>query len=511
MNLTPIAKRIFRNSGNRIAGWKDHSADIQLRQLLWLLFKGADTEYGRRFGFEDIMRSADPKREFASRVPLREYEDMREDIMRCVRGEKSVLWPGRCYNFAQSSGTSGGRSKYIPVTPDSLRVNHYAGSSDVVAQYLRCYPDSRMFAGKGLILGGSFASELATDDPRVKVGDLSATLIDNINPLANLFRVPSKKIALLSDWNEKLDLIAKSAAEANISNLSGVPSWMLRVILRALEMSGRSTASELWPNLEVFFHGGISFEPYRNEYARLTDPGKMHFFETYNASEGFFATQSSRDSNEGMLLLIDRGIYFEFLPVGADPEKNETLTVEQLSPGKVYEMIITSCNGLWRYRIGDTIEVIDRNPLRIKVAGRTHSFINAFGEELMENNAERAVAEACRATGALMRDYTAGPLYATGNRKGRHQWLVEFEKTPDDARRFVDVLDEELKRLNSDYAAKRRDNLFLDPPEMIQLPEGSFDRWLNHYGSGKLGGQRKIPRLHNDRSIIDSLLDNELD
>ncbi len=508
MNLTPIAKLIFSRRGNRISEWKDHTAEIQLRQLRWLLFKGASAEYGRKYGYEDIIRSSEPRREFSERVPLREYEDIREDVMREIRGEDSVLWPGRCFNFAQSSGTSGGRSKFIPVTQDSLRVNHYAGSADVVAQYLRCYPESRMFSGKGLILGGSFDSELKVESPKVKIGDLSATLIDSINPLANMFRVPSKKIALMTDWNEKLDLIAAAAAKADITNLSGVPSWMLRVILRALEISGKETASSLWPDLEVFFHGGISFEPYRNEYARLTDPDKMRFFETYNASEGFFATQSSADNSEGMLLLIDRGIFYEFLPVGADPGHDATLTAEELKRGKVYEMIISSCNGLWRYRIGDTIEVVETNPLKIKVAGRTHTFINAFGEELMENNAERAVAEACEATGALMRNYTAGPLYARGSRKGRHQWLFEFDKEPESLERFAGVLDESLKRLNSDYAAKRKGGIFLDAPEVIVLPSGSFDSWLNHYGSGKLGGQRKIPRLHNDRSILDALLPN---
>lgn len=504
MNYTPAARIIFRHRGLRTDRWRDNGTDIQLSQLRWLLFRGATTEYGRLHGFEDILRSADPVKAFVEGVPTVEYEDIRPLVMRMTDGEADVLWPGHCHNFAQSSGTSGGRSKYIPITSESLKVNHFPGSSDVVAQYLRHFPESRIFAGKGLILGGSFETMLHPKGHNVKVGDLSATLIDMIPEMANIFRVPDKKTALLSDWNVKLDRLARAAIGADITNISGVPSWFLRVIRHALEISGREYAYELWPNLEVFFHGGISFEPYRSEYERLCDPAKMHYFETYNASEGFFATQASRE-NDGMLLLIDRGIFYEFLPLDA-PEGTLPLGIDSLQPGKVYEMIITSCNGLWRYRIGDTVEVTSVNPVKIRVAGRTHSFINAFGEELMESNADQAIAEASRLTGAHVRNYTAGPLYACGRRKGRHQWLIEWDTPPADTAIFSDRLDSVLKDLNSDYAAKRAGGIFLDAPEIISLPEGSFDRWLASQGSGKLGGQRKIPRLHNDRVIIDSLL-----
>lgn len=505
MNFTPLARHIFDRESRRVLDWTDQTSEIQLRQLKWLLFKGATTEYGHKYHFEEILRNANPRRAFIESLPLTEYEDLRAEIMRSVEGRKSILWPGKCRNFAQSSGTSGGRSKFIPITDDSLRVNHYAAGKDVVGQYLRCFPESRLFAGKGLILGGSFDSTLHPAAPGVKIGDLSASLINKINPLANLFRVPSKKIALLKDWHAKLDLIAEYAAKENITNLSGVPSWMLRVLLRAMEIAGKDSISELWPNLEVFFHGGISFEPYRREYSMLTNPDKMHFFETYNASEGFFATQSSRE-NDGLLLLIDRGIYYEFLPVGANPALEIPLRADQVQPGKIYEMIITSCNGLWRYRLGDTVEIISVNPVKLRVAGRTKSFINAFGEELMENNAERAIAKACSATGAHIRNYSAGPLYAHGNKRGRHQWIVEFDRKPDSLQEFAIALDDELKRLNSDYAAKRFDGIFLDPPEVIPLEKGAFDKWLHLQGNGKLGGQRKIPRLRNDRSILDAIL-----
>lgn len=503
MDFTPIVRSIFKRRGERILAWNENSEEIQIRQLRWLLFKGAETEFGRAHGFEELLRLPDPRKAYAERVALCEYEDIRPLVMRMTDGEADILWPGKCNNFAQSSGTSGGRSKYIPITRDSLRVNHYAGSSDVVAQYLRCFPESRMFSGKSMILGGSFETRLHPKGHNVKAGDLSATLIDDINPLVNLFRIPSKKIALYPDWHEKLDMLANAAIGKNITNISGVPSWFLRVILRALEISGKERASDLWPNLEVFFHGGISFEPYREEYLRLTNPDKMHFFETYNASEGFFATQDSRE-NDGLLMLIDRGIYFEFLPLGGSPK--DCVGISDVEKGKIYELIITSCNGLWRYRIGDTVKIVDTNPVKIRIAGRTKSFINAFGEELMENNAERGIAKACSATGAHIRNYTAGPFYAHGNEKGRHQWIVEFDQDPDDLTNFRDILDDTLKEVNSDYAAKREGGIFLDPPEIIPVAAGTFDKWLSHQGNGKLGGQRKIPRLRNDRSVLDEVL-----
>lgn len=504
MNLTPIARLVMHRRGLRTAAWRGHTDDIQLAQLRWLLFRGAATEYGRLNKFEEILKEPDPAAAFARRVPMVGYEDIRRMVMRMTDGEPDILWPGHCRRFAQSSGTSGGRSKFIPVTRDSLKVNHFAGSADAVAQYLRHYPESRMFAGKGMILGGSFESALHPKGKNVRVGDLSATLIDSIPRIGNIFRVPDKETALLSDWNVKLDRMARKAIGENITNISGVPSWFLRVIRRALELSGSSHGHDLWPNMEVFFHGGISFGPYREEYDSLFDSSRMHYFETYNASEGFFATQASRE-NEGLLLLIDNGVYYEFLPLGAEDDRIP-LRAGELEAGRVYEMVISSCNGLWRYRIGDTVEVVATDPLKIRVAGRTHSYINAFGEELMESNAEDAISAVSQLTGAQVRNYTAGPVYTHGDRKGRHQWLIEWDQPPADTGEFARLLDKELMRVNSDYAAKREGDIFLDAPEIIGLPEGSFDRWLATSGSGKLGGQRKIPRLHNDRSILDDIL-----
>ena len=504
MNFTPIGRLLLRSRGRRVDRWRGRGAEIQESQLRRLLKRAKDTDFGRAHDFEGILRSADIRKAYAEHVPAASYEDFRQDVMRMADGEADVLWPGVCRNFAQSSGTSGGRSKFIPVTRDSLRLNHYPGSADVVAQYLRAFPESRLLSGKAFILGGSFESRLRPKGRGVKVGDLSATLIDSMPGPSAWLRVPDKKTALLADWNVKLDALARASVGCDITNISGVPSWFLRVIRHALDISGKEKASDLWPNLEVFFHGGISFEPYREEYEKLTDPEKMHFFETYNASEGFFATQSGR-VNDGLLLLIDNGIYYEFLPLDA-PYGTPTLGVGELRQGEVYEMIISACNGLWRYRIGDTVKVVAADPLKIRVAGRTKSFINAFGEELMESNAEEAVTAACRATGAEIVNYTAGPLYASEGRKGRHQWVFEFSVVPDDARKFLGVLDATLKKSNSDYAAKRSGDLFLDPPQVFSVPEGTFDAWLSGQGSGKLGGQRKIPRLRNDRTILDALL-----
>lgn len=504
MNFTPFGRLLLSGRGRRVDKWRGHSAEIQLGVLRRLLSKGQTTEFGVAHDFADVLRDPDVRGAFTDHVKAEGYEAFRGQVMRMTDGEADILWPGTCNNFAQSSGTSGGRSKFIPITRDSLRFNHYPGSADVVAQYLRHFPESRLLAGKALILGGSFESRLHPKGHNVKVGDLSATLIDSMPGPSARFRVPDKKIALMADWEKKLDALARASIGEDITNLSGVPSWFLRVIKHALEISGREKASDLWPNLEVFFHGGISFDPYREEYERLTDPSRMHFFETYNASEGFFATQASRE-NDGLLLLIDNGIFYEFLPLEADPA-GPTLGVDEVVPGEVYEMIITSCNGLWRYRIGDTVKVVSVDPLKIRVAGRTKAFINAFGEELMESNAEEAVAAACFATGAEIVNYTAGPLYASEGHKGRHQWVFEWSVPPSDPDLFGRTLDDALCESNSDYAAKRAGSLFLDPPEIFGVPLGTFDLWLSHQGSGKLGGQRKIPRLRNDRSILTTLL-----
>ena len=503
MNLTPIARPALVALARRSDNWTENGPEIQLLQLRSLLRRAAHTEMGRLYGFSDLARMRDPRAEFARRVPLRSFEDIRRDVMRMIAGQQDILWPGVCRHFAQSSGTSGGKSKYIPITDDSLHRCHYRGAAYSVAHYLRINPRSRMFSGKGLILGGSFANELNLPNPDVKVGDLSATLIDRINPVANMFRIPDRKTALLPDWRQKLPAIVKASVNANVTNISGVPSWFLTLLRNVMAEKGVETISEVWPNLEVFFHGGISFEPYREIYRAITDPEKMHFMETYNASEGFFAVQDRHEPGP-LLLLLDNDIYYEFIDV-EDPEATP-VGIEGLDIGKVYEMVITSSSGLWRYRIGDTVRLESLAPVRIRIAGRTSSFINAFGEELMQDNADRGIAEACQEHDAEVENYTVAPVFASGKRRGRHQWLVEWIREPKDPEAFAISLDNSLRRLNSDYDAKRNNTIFLDPPEIVTIPRGTFDRWLATVGNRKLGGQKKIPRLANDRHVADAVL-----
>ncbi len=500
MDLTPLARHIMLRRARRTDRWASATEDIQRDVLARLLRRARATEQGRRYAFAGMPGGAGEYAAFRSRVPMVHYEDIRQEVMRMVRGEKDVLWPGTCRDFAQSSGTSGGRSKYIPITSDSLRLNHYAGAADSVAHYLRLNPASRMFSGKGFILGGSFATQLKTDNPRVRVGDLSATLISRTPWPASAFRVPSREIALMADWEQKLPALAEAAAGCDVTNISGVPSWFLGVIRHICKMRGAERISEVWPNLEVFFHGGISFEPYREEYMRLTDPAKMHFLETYNASEGFFATQTPF-SGRAMTLIVDAGVFYEFIPV----EGGEPRPIWEVVPGETYELVITAANGLWRYRLGDTVRVVSTAPVSIVIAGRTSSFINAFGEELMENNAERAIAEASRRTGASVANYTAAPVYAAGGKKGRHEWLIEWDAEPHDAAAFAAILDSSLQELNSDYAAKRAHGIFLDPPLVTTARRGLFDDWLRSAGTHRLGGQRKVPRLSNDRHIMEAM------
>lgn len=503
LDFTPIVRGGFTATAGRADSWASRGDELQLSQLRSLLRRGRDTLYGRENGFSDILRSANVYEAFRERVPLVGYEDIRPWVMRMIRGEKDVLWRGVCRDFAQSSGTSGGKSKYIPITSDSLRGNHYAGGSDCVGHYLRNVAGSRLFSGKSFILGGSFSNTLGIEGNGVRVGDLSATLIRRINPLVNLMRIPDKKTALMPDWEEKLPALVEASFNQDVTNISGVPSWFLTVIREVMKRRGVERISDAWPNLEVFFHGGISFEPYRDEYRRITDPAKMHFMETYNASEGFFAVQNDL-SDPSMLLIIDRDVFYEFIPT--DGTDLTPRTTSELEAGKVYEMVITASNGLWRYRIGDTVRVMSTSPVKIRIAGRTRSFINAFGEELMEDNAERAMAKACEATGSAILNYTAAPVYASGGKRGRHQWLIEWETPPADNEEFAKVLDAELRRLNSDYDAKRSHTIFLDPPEVVSAPAGLFDRWLKSAGSHKLGGQRKVVRLSNDRDIMERLL-----
>ncbi len=497
-NFTPLVRGHLVSRLQQQVRYIDHADAVQQGELVRLVERASLTSFGRKYDFSSIRTY----RQFASTVPLYSYEDLEPHIMRMVNGARDELWPGRCINFAQSSGTSG-RSKYIPITRESFQWNHYQGASDVVSHYLNLNPESRLFSGKAFILGGSFANNLQLK-PGVRVGDLSANLIENMNPLAGLLRVPSRQIALMEDWTQKLPRLVDACIGQNVTNLSGVPSWFLTVIGRVLDKTGKSCIHDVWPNLEVFFHGGIAFEPYRQQYEAICDMDKMHFLNNYNASEGFFAVQSSWEST-AMLLLLDVGVFYEFLPVeDSDSSTPEVYPIWEIEQGRTYELVITAANGLWRYRIGDTVTIEQLNPVKISIAGRTRSFINAFGEELMVHNADQAITLAARETGCQVLNYTAAPVYARDGERGRHQWLIEFAAPPAEPDRFMQLLDSHLRQVNSDYDAKRTGDLFLAAPELVIAPTGLFDRWLA--STGKLGGQRKVPRLSNNRDLIDQML-----
>lgn len=500
INLTPLARAIFSHRVKKSLRWVGDGEQAQRDQLAWLIAKARRTHWGESHHYEAIRSYED----FAQKVPVSTYEDLAPWIMRQLGGEKDVLWRGRVNRFAQSSGTSNGKSKYIPVTSDALQMCHYKGASSVVAHYLNLYPDSRMFSGKGLILGGSFANEVTDLRSDARVGDLSAHLIEKVNPFVNLMRVPSKDIALMVDWEKKLPALVEASIGENITNLSGVPSWFLVMLKAVIEKAGATSIHEVWPNLEVFFHGGISFKPYCSQYATITDVSKMRYIETYNASEGFFAVQDTIDSR-AMLLLLDVGVFYEFMPLDQlDNPTPKLVPMWEVEPGKVYGLVISSCNGLWRYAIGDTVKIESVNPVKISIAGRTKHFINAFGEELMVHNAEVAIAKVCDEMDCAILNYTAAPVYAADNSKGRHEWLIEFSKRPADLDMFATRLDELLQQENSDYQAKRYKGIFLDTLTVVEAKEGLFDCWLG--STGKLGGQRKVPRLANNRQFIEPML-----
>ena len=496
LNYTPIARPFFVARAKSITHHADDMERVQRRTLARLLEIARSTEVGREYGFSSIHGP----RHYAERVPMRPYEEIRPQVMRMVSGEKDILWPGVTRRFAQSSGTSDGRSKFIPVTDASLKMNHYAGSASVIAEYLKLYPDSKIFGGRSFILGGSFATALTDVPSHVRVGDLSANMIEAMPSIAGSMRIPrSKDVALMADWTEKLPALVNASIGADVRSLSGVPSWFLTVVREVMKQAGAESIHEVWPNLEVFFHGGIAFGPYREQYEAITDRSKMRYIETYNASEGFFAVQDRRQPG-AMLLLPDVGIYYEFEPL----DGGEPVPAWEVEQGKVYALILSAPNGLWRYSTGDTVCIETVNPLRISIAGRTKLFINAFGEELMVHNSDAALANTCRKLGCEVSDYTAAPVYTTDHSRGRHQWLVEFSGEEPDIDIFASELDRALCAENSDYAAKRAGSIFLDPVEVIPLPEGTFNSWLA--STGKLGGQRKVPRLCPDRHIADAIL-----
>ena len=471
--------------------------ELQRAVLQHLITRGKDTEYGREHGFASIKSYDD----FVKMNPVNSYEELKGQIDRMRHGEADVLWPGRVKWYAKSSGTTNDKSKFIPVSSEGLQKIHYAGGYDSVALYLRNNPQSRMFDGRGLILGGSHAPNYNVKDSLV--GDLSAILIENINPLVNFVRVPKKETALLSDFEIKRERIAREAMTKNVTNISGVPSWMLSVLNCMMEMTGKTHLEEVWPNLEVFFHGGVAFTPYRKQYEQLITTPNMHYMETYNASEGFFGIQDD-PMDKAMLLMLDYGVFYEFQDLSGETGEHTIVPLWAVEKDKNYAMLISTSCGLWRYMIGDTVRFTSTNPYKFVISGRTKSFINAFGEELIVDNAEQGLAYACEQTGAEVLEYTAAPVFMDANAKCRHQWLIEFSKSPNDLAQFADLLDKRLQELNSDYEAKRDKDITLQHLEIIEARTGLFNDWLKL--RGKLGGQHKVPRLSNSREHIEQLL-----
>lgn len=476
---------------------------VQAELLQELLRTARHTDWGRLYGYADGLSA----RELAQRVPVSSYEHLYPWIERTLRGEDDVLWPGRVQWFAKSSGTTNARSKYIPVTPASLEDCHYRAGRDMVAVAQTLYPEAGVLRGKTLSLGGSLApNTFRPDDPASFIGDVSAVIMHNLPAWAESRRTPPLDIALLGEWEEKLDRMARHVLTENVVCLAGVPTWMIVLLRRVSELAGGVPVTEVWPQLRLFMHGAVAFGPYRELFRQLIPDERMRYLEIYNASEGYLAFQDEPDSQD-LLLLLDHGIYYEFMPVEeVGREHPRTLTLEQVEIGPSYALVISTNAGLWRYQIGDTVRFTSLAPYRIRIAGRTKHFLNAFGEEVVVENAEAAVAAACAATGALVRDYTAAPIYFGGgaHSRGGHQWMIEFSQPPHDEARFARVLDDTLRQLNSDYDAKRYHDLALQPPLLTVAAVGTFERWLAR--RGKLGGQHKVPRLSNSRELLEELL-----
>ncbi len=471
---------------------------LQHEVLKSLVERASDTEYGRNHVFKGIKGYED----FAKNVPVNTYEELKGDIDRMRHGERDILWPGKVKWYAKSSGTTNDKSKFIPVSKDGLQNIHYSGGTDAVALYLRNYSKSKLFDGKALILGGSHSPNYNLQGSLV--GDLSAILIENINPLANLVRVPKKQTALLSDFEVKRDRIAQETLNKNVTNLSGVPSWMLSVLSRVMELSGKEHLEEVWQNIEVFFHGGVAFTPYRKQYEQLITKPDMRYMETYNASEGFFGLQDD-PNDKSMLLMLDYDVFYEFIPMDEFGTENPTVVpLWGVETGRNYAMLISTSCGLWRYIIGDTVKFTSVNPYKFVITGRTKHFINAFGEELIVDNAEKGLAYACQQTGAQVLEYTAAPVFMDAKGKCRHQWVIEFSKEPENLEQFATLFDKRMQELNSDYEAKRYKDITLQHLEIVVARHDLFNDWLKM--KGKLGGQHKVPRLSNSREIIDQLL-----
>ncbi len=463
-----------------------------------LISSADNTEWGKKYGYKNIENVND----FRDRFPIQTYDTLKPFIERMMQGEQNVLWPTEIKWFAKSSGTTSDRSKFIPVSGEAMEECHFKGGKDMITLYCNNRPEAKLFTGKTLVLGGSHQiNQLHTDS---YYGDLSAVLLKNLPLWAEFYHTPELAITLIENYEEKIEKIAQITQHVNVTAISGVPTWNIVLAKRLLELTGKDNLLEIWPNLELYVHGAVAFTPYRDHFKKLVPSNEMYYMETYNASEGFFGIQDQSDSEE-MLLMLDYGVFYEFLPVeNLFDENPRTLLLDQVETGANYALIISTNSGLWRYLIGDTIKFTSLSPFRIRITGRTKHFINAFGEEVIIDNSERALKEACYQTGAIIREYTAAPIYFEGNKSGGHEWIIEFEKQPDEFERFVDLLDETLRKVNSDYDAKRFKDMALKRPIVHFATDGVFYKWMKL--KGKLGGQHKVPRLANNREYVDSIL-----
>ena len=496
--INSIISWFLRKRKHQIDLFLKYPIDVQDELLLELVNTAKNTEFGKEKNFAIVKNHED----FAANVPIQKYETFEPLIERCRKGEQNLFWPSDIKWFAKSSGTTNAKSKFIPVSDDALEYCHLKAGKDMLCWYVHDNEDAQLFTGKGLRLGGS--SEVYQDNGSY-FGDLSAIIIENMPFWADFSSAPSQEVALLSDWETKMDAIIDETIDENITSLAGVPSWMLVLLNRVLERSGKENILEVWPNLEVYFHGGVNFNPYREQYKKMIPKASFKYYEIYNASEGFFAIQDKNHSKE-LLLMLDYGIFYEFIPMSEYVgESSKTITLANVKININYALIITTNAGLWRYLIGDTIRFTSLEPHRIKITGRTKHYINVFGEELCIENVEDALKLACEKTAAIILDYTVGPIFMEGKEKGGHEWIIEFSKKPTSIGYFSEVLDNGLKSINSDYEAKRYLNITLMAPKIHQAKENLFYTWLKK--KNKLGGQHKVPRLSNSRAFVEELLE----
>jgi hypothetical protein len=498
--INSILTWVMRKRIHQIELFMKYPHDVQEELFKKLIVEASATEFGKKYGFSDI-ESVDQYRE---RVPVFTYEKLFPYIRRLMQGEQNILWPSEITWFSKSSGTTNERSKFIPVSQEALEECHFKGGKDLISIYVNNFPDTRLFDGKGLAVGGSHQINEYDSSESSFYGDVSAVIMQNLPPWAQFIRTPSLETALMGNWEEKIEKMAVETAQVNVTNIAGVPTWTALLIQRIVALEKKENILEVWPNLEVFFHGAVAFKPYRNLFESLIPKSSMRYVETYNASEGFFGIQDQKDSEE-MLLMLDYGIFYEFIPVEElDKEQPKAVGLGEVQMGKNYAMIISTNAGLWRYNIGDTIKFTSISPYRIKISGRTKHFINAFGEEVIIENAESAISKACAETGAVIDNFTVAPVFLEKGKKGGHEWLIEFKVKPQNLATFTRILDESLRKVNSDYDAKRQRDLALVPPKVHNVREGTFYDWMKK--RGKLGGQNKVPRLFNTRVYVDDIL-----